>query len=178
MGNTIQLYCKWSDVMSTSAVKDLEFLLCNSLTMVDALSRSPGFWDKTLVCESLQSHFWWLLTRLIDSDAIRGTSSPGTIVLGLDEEALYGPNVLLLYLLTPGFQNTVRTVATGCVVDTFRDIDSRTTVTPIDILISGTYPTDRSVASAYFPPFYILVTLSVCENKRERARERVGRYLR
>lgn len=73
------------------------------------------------------------------------------MALGLDKEAWYGPNVLLLYLLTPGFQNTVRTVATGCVVDTLIDIVARTTVTPIDILISGTYPTDRSVASAYFP---------------------------
>lgn len=128
MGNTIQLYGKWSNVMSASAVKDLQFLLCNSLTTMDALSRSPGFWDKTF--ESLQSHFWWLLTRLIDSDAIRGTSSPGTMALGLDKEACYGPNVLLLYLLATGFHNTVRTVATGCVVDTLIDIVSRTTVTP------------------------------------------------
>lgn len=74
------------------------------------------------------------------------------MALGLDKEACYGPNVLLLYLLATGFHNTVRTVATGYVVDTLIDIVSRTTVTPIDILISGTHPTDRSVASAYFPP--------------------------
>lgn len=55
---------------------------------MDALSQSPGARDKTLVCESLQSHFWWLLTRVIDSDAIRGTSSPGTMVVGLDKNTV------------------------------------------------------------------------------------------
>lgn len=74
---------------------------------------------------------------------------------------------LIKTLLTLGFQNTVRTVATGCAIDIFKDIVSRTTVTPIGILISGIYPIDRSVASAYFRPLFIPVTLSVCENERE-----------
>lgn len=140
---------KERNVTSTSVVKDLEFLLCNSLKTTDTFSRSSGFWDLRLF-EFRQSPLmafntvYWDWPRLVQSSC--------SCTCWHWE-----------------FQSTVGTrwaVAAGCVINTLIDIVSRTTVTSIDILICGIH--QKHCVSIFPPSVYSSMVVCVGENERER----------